>query len=197
MLQSLLVSKVRAKLLQIFLVSPGEMYHVRALVRMAGEEINAVRRELARMESYGMVKKEPRGNRLYYWFNKDFVFYADLLSMIAKSSGLGKEIIKNRNKLGKVKFAMLSGRYVRDIKDDGENRVDLLVVGDIVLPELAKLVREEESKLEREINYTVMDKDEFVFRKKRRDPFILGILFGSRVMVIGDEEEMVQIKSNE
>jgi len=73
-------------------------------------------------------------------------------------------------------------------KDD---EVDLLVVGDIVLPELATLIRVEESKRNYEINYTVMSKDEFDFRKKRRDPFLLSILAKSRIMVIGDEEGMV------
>jgi hypothetical protein len=192
MLQSLFVSRVRAKLLGIFLEKPDEMYHVRGLVRLIEEEINAVRRELARMEKFGMVKKEPRGNRLYYWFNKEFPFYSDLLSMIAKTIGLGKALIKNKNKLGKIKFAMLSGRFVRGLPRKEENEVDLLLVGKIALPELTKLIREEESRREREINYTVMEKEEFIFRKKRRDPFLLGILTGSRVMVIGDEEEMAR-----
>jgi hypothetical protein len=190
MLQDLMVSKVRVKLLEVFLYKPGEMYHVRGLVRATNEEINAVRRELARMESRGMVKKEPRGNRLYYWFRKDYIFYANLLNLIAKTVGLGAALIKNKNKLGRIKFAMLSGRFVRRLPRAG-NQVDLLLVGEVVLPELAKLVREEEVRLEREINYTVMTKDEFEFRKSRRDPFVLGILAGSRVMVIGDEEELV------
>jgi len=194
MLQSLFVSKTRVKLLQIFLSNPQEMYHVRGLVRLASEEINAVRRELARMEKFGMVKKEPRANRLYYWFNQDFPLYTDLLSMVAKTSGLGKVIIKNKNKLGKVKFVMFSGRFARVLERKKENEVDLLVVGQIVLPELAKIVREEESKQDREINYTVMDAEEFSFRKKRRDPFILSILSGSRVMVIGDEEDLICVK---
>lgn len=191
MLQALFVSKVRAKLLEIFLSDPAEMYHVRGLVRLAGEEINAVRRELKRMEKYNLVKKEPRGNRLYYWFNKDHLLYADLLSMIAKTSGLGKAVIKNRNKLGKLKFVMFSGRFARGFEKKEENEVDLIIVGEIVLPELAKLVREEEAKRGREINYTVMTREEFSFRKKRRDPFILGILSGSRVMVFGDEDDLV------
>jgi hypothetical protein len=52
-------------------------------------------------------------------------------------------------------------------------------------------VREEEAKRKTEINYSVMTMDEFEFRKRRRDPFVLGILSSSRVMVIGDEEELV------
>jgi hypothetical protein len=59
------------------------------------------------------------------------------------------------------------------------------------MPELAKIVQEEEKKVGREINYTVMSREEFAFRKRRRDPFLLGILASSRTMIIGDEEELV------
>ena len=51
-LQDLFVSKVRVKLLQIFLSEPKEIFYVRQLVRKADEEINAVRRELARMAAW-------------------------------------------------------------------------------------------------------------------------------------------------
>ena len=64
-------------------------------------------------------------------------------------------------------------------------------MGNLVLPELSQIVKAEEVRSEREINYTVMPQEEFEFRKSRRDPFILGILEGSRVMIIGDEEELV------
>ena len=57
MLKDLFISKTRVKLLETFLSDPTQMYHVRDLVRKTGDEINAVRRELARMESLNMVKK--------------------------------------------------------------------------------------------------------------------------------------------
>ena len=72
-----------------------------------------------------------------------------------------------------------------------EEDVDILVVGDVVLPELASIIRVEESKRGKEINYTVMSREEFDFRKRSRDPFLLGILAGNRVMIIGDEEDLV------
>jgi predicted nucleotidyltransferase len=189
-LKDFLVSKVRVKLLKTFLENPEEIYYVRQLVRKIDEEINAVRRELARMEKRGMVSKEPRGNRLYYSFRKDYSFYDDLLSLAAKTTGLGAQIIKHKNKLGKVKFAMLSGKFVRR-KPHEQTDVDLLVVGEVVLPQLAAIVKEFETRLKREINYTAMAKNEFEFRKKRRDPFITKVLMSSRIMLIGDEEEMV------
>ncbi|OGM28171.1 hypothetical protein A2962_02680 [Candidatus Woesebacteria bacterium RIFCSPLOWO2_01_FULL_39_61] len=190
-LGDIITSKVRIKILELFLSNTKEMYHVRGVVREIKEEINAVRRELDRLEKAGILKKEARGNRLYYWARLDYEFFGDLVSMVAKTKSLGAELIANKTKMGRVNYVMFSGRFVRRKERKRDDDVEILVVGDVVLPELAALVRKEESKRGKEINYTVMSRDEFDFRKKRRDPFLLGILAGSRVMIIGDEEELV------
>lgn len=166
------------------------MYHVRECVRRTQEEINAVRRELISLEKKGVLRREQRANRVYYSLNKDYPFYFDLLKIGAKTIGLGEQILENRAKLGKIKYAMFSGKFVRRIKENPED-VDLIVVGTIVLPELSLLVRNEEMRLGTEINYTAMTEDEFKFRKQRNDPFLVGILSGSRVMVVGDEEGLL------
>lgn len=189
MLQDLMVSKVRAKLLQTFLAKPKEMFYVRQLVRLTGEEINAVRQELQRMERLGMVKKENRGNRIYYWFVKEYPLYQDILSMVCKTIGLGGEILKKKGKLGNIRYALISGRLAKGLPPKPEG-VDLLVIGEINLPGLAEIVKEEEKILGREVNYSVMTKEEFDFRKKRRDPFLLSILADSRIMLIGEEENL-------
>lgn len=187
MLKDLFISKTRVKILEIFLSDPTQMYHVRDLVRKTGDEINAVRRELSRMEEVGMVKKEPRGNRLYYWFRKDYEFYGDLLSLVAKSTGLGAAILKNKSKLGRVTHVMLSGKFVRHETKKNPDEVDLLIVGEVVMSELNTLVRAEEGRRGQPINYTPMTEDELKFRRTRRDPFLQNILLNSRVMILGDE----------
>ncbi|OGM29099.1 hypothetical protein A2801_03385 [Candidatus Woesebacteria bacterium RIFCSPHIGHO2_01_FULL_41_10] len=190
-LNDIITSKVRIKLLELFYSNPTEMYHVRGIVREIKEEINAVRRDLSRLETAGMLKKEPRGNRIYYYLREEYPMYGDLLSMVAKTTGLGNQVIENKKKIGKPSFIMFSGRFTRHTERKREDEVDMLIVGDVILPELATLIRMEESKRGYEINYTVMSREEFDFRKKRRDPFLLGILAGSRVMIIGDEENLV------
>ncbi len=191
LLEHIIISRVRVKVLTLFLSNPGNLFHVREIVRQVGEEINAVRRELSHMEHSGMVSKEQRANRLLYTFRKDYPLYYDLLGLIHKTSALGGDILKNKPKLGKIKYAMMSGRYIRSVKKKSANDVDLLIVGTVVLPELAQLVKAEEARKGVEINYTVMSEEEFSFRKQRRDPFVVTILSASRLMIIGDEEELV------
>lgn len=190
MLQDIIISKCRVKLLQVFFAQPQEIFYIRQLVRATKEEINAVRRELTHLEKANLVKKEPRGNRLYYWLDKSQPLYGDLLSLVAKTVGLGGMIVDNKNKIGKVRLAALSGRFARGLPTK-EGAVDLLVVGEIEIAKLAELIRGVESKLGKEINYTVMTKQELDFRKKRHDPFLLGILTDARIMLIGEEMDLV------
>lgn len=190
MLKDIITSKTRIKLLELFFQDPKSMYHVREIVRRVDEEINAVRRELIYLEKKGILQKEPRANRVYYYLDRNYPYYHDLVRLQAKSSGLGLDIIKNKMKLGKIKYAMLSGKFIKNIREN-EDEVDLLIVGTVVVPELALIIKKEEARRGAEINYTVMSEEEFVFRKKRLDPFISSILKGSRLMLLGEEESML------
>lgn len=191
MITALFVSRVRVKLLEIFLLNPGRSFYVRQLVREIGEEVNSVRRELGLMKKHKMVSSEWRGNRLYYTFRPDYSFYPELLRMFNKIGGLGGAILRNRAKLGKIKYAMLTSKFIRGRRPQPKEVV-LLIVGEIVLPQLASLIKTEEARKGFEINYTVMSEEEFSFRKQHRDPFLLGILSQGRLMLVGDEDEMLE-----
>lgn len=190
-LEDLIISRVRVKILTLFLSHPGMIFHVRDIVRRVDEEINAVRRELLHMDKAGMVSKEHRANRLFYTFRKDYPLYYDLLDLVGKTSGLGADILKHKAKLGKIKYVMIAGRFLRNLPKKAQTDVDLLVVGNVVLPELSQIIKAEEARRQLEMNYTVMTEEEFAFRKSRRDPFVLAIISASRVMILGDEEDLL------
>lgn len=187
-IQDFMISKTRVKLFELFFVDPEEIHYVRDISRKTKQEINAVRRELNKMMEYGLLRSEERGNRLYYSLNKRYTFYDELQQMVAKTTGLGKKIRKMSRKLGRVDFVMFSGRFVKHQRPEPEE-VEILVIGEIVLPELQALIKEEEKALGREINYAVFDLEEFEFRKTRRDPFTMDILMNSRVMIMGSNDE--------
>lgn len=187
-LKDLIVSRVRVKMLELFFTNSEEMYYVREITRNIKEEINAVRRELDRLLGAGLLKSEQRGNRLYYFLNKKYLYFQEFEQIIVKSTGLGKKIRRLRRKLGQVEFVMFSGKYVRGLPPTNDE-VEVLVIGDVVISELQALMKDEEKRLGREVNYAVFDAQEFNFRKTRRDPFIMEILYSTRVMVVGNEDE--------
>lgn len=176
--------------MKIFLSQTKEMYYVRQLTRITKEEINAVRRELDHLQKAGLLSSEKRGNRLYYSVKTGFPLYPELSNLVIKSTGLGRQIIKSRSKLGFVKFAFVSQKLARGLKRDSEE-VDLMIVGKTIMPQVALLVKQLEKMLATELNYSCMTEEEFSYRKTHKDPFIVKVLLQSRLTLIGDEIQLL------
>ncbi len=90
MLETLFSSRVRVKLLELFLTSPGEKYHSRELARLTGERQNAIWRELNKLEEVGLLHSKTRGNRKEYAVSKESPLYPELRRLMLRAKG-GKE----------------------------------------------------------------------------------------------------------
>jgi len=188
-LKAILVSKVRVKLLMVFFSNANEIFYVRQLVRMTNEEINAVRRELENLLEFGLLQKEQRGNRLYYFLNPKSLYFEDLLSIICKSTDLGAELIRLRPKLGKIKAIFWDLRFALK-QPFSSDKIDIVIIADVVMPEITKLIADTQKSMKREINYTVMDINEYEYRKSKRDPFVIGCLMMAKIMIIGSQADL-------
>ena len=183
----LFTSRVREKILAEFFAHPKTMLYGRQLGRNLGEQSNAVRRELLNLEKEGVLRSEKRGNRLYFSLNSEHLFFPDLEAIFAKKNALGAAMIKNKGRLGKVKAVFFTRRFLRQLPRQEKEEVDILVVGEVILPELAALVAKEEERRGDEINYTIMDEKEFRFRLSGKDPFLTDFFVKPRVTILGDE----------
>lgn len=192
MLKDIFISEVRVNILKLMLPNPKKALHVRAIVRAVGTEINAVRRELENLENLGLFNKRKSSNRLYYSVDTTNILYLELLSLIAKEEGLGADILKNRKSLGDIRFAVLSRKFSRGIPSTTLD-VDLFIVGAVNFRLLESIIKECEQKVGRDVHYSVMGEDEFMFRKRKNDQFVSKILSFGRTMLIGDEIEFSSI----
>ena len=192
MLNEIFVSEVRVKILKLMLPAPEKPFHVRALVRAVGTEINAIRRELNRLTKLGLLKRRPSGNRVYFTVNTGSIYYPELLSLVSKENGLGQKIIQQSKQLGDVRFAILSRAFARG-RVSSILDIDLFIVGSLNLEVLERIISEEEKSTGREVHYSVMGEDEFLFRKRKNDQFVMRILTQSRTMLLGDEEEFCSL----
>jgi len=91
MLETLFSSRVRVKLLEVFLTHPGEKYHSRELARIIGERQNAVWRELQKLEEAGLLHSETHGNRKEYTWSRESPLYPELRRLILKAKGSKEE----------------------------------------------------------------------------------------------------------
>jgi len=191
-MKDLLISKVRVRVVKLFLTNPDSQFFVRQIGRKVGSEINAVRRELERLHRIGFLKKSGRGNRLFYSVKPDFVFLDELLGMVVKETGLGRALLEKKDELGRINFALLSKAFAKG-RVSKPSEIDLLIVGKVSTPLLSKLVEDEQQRLGHEVNYTVLTPEEFDFRKRRKDPFIVDILSQPRIVLLGNEEKYCRL----
>ena len=191
MLQHIIPSKVRRKILQLFFHNPESSYYLRDIVRKVNEEVNAVKRELDILHEGKVLLREKRLNKVFYSLNRSYLYYDEFLRIFTKNSTLATLIQKNISRLGKVKYVAISTKFSRQIEIK-EDEIYLLFVGVIVVPEAESIVNEAKKEFGRDINFTVMSEDELNFRKKNNDPFIWRFLKQPKVMVVGDEDDLMK-----
>lgn len=192
MLSNIFVSEVRVKILKLLLLNSTKGFHVRAIVRAVDAEINAVRRELDNLYGIDLITRRQSSNRIYYKANTEHPFFNDLLSLVCKEDGVGAKILRNQKKLGDLEFAVLSLAFIRGRQSTALD-VDLFLVGEVNVDVLKEVIKDEETKAGKEINYAVMSPDEFKSRKRTGDQFVAKILSQSRSMLIGDEEKFYSV----
>jgi hypothetical protein len=177
--QNIFVSQTRQKLISIFFYQPDELFYVRQLVRLVDEEIN--------LSKSGLIISDARGNRLYYSVNKDNPLYLSMLVLAHQIKGLGLDL--QSTKVGLVKLVLFSNSFLSaSVNESPSNEIDMLIIGDANIREVDTYVKKEESLIGREINYMVMDKNEFKIRKQKRDPVIIDFFIKCPSVIIGNPQ---------
>ena len=155
MLDSLITSKTRVKLLIKFFSNPGNRGYLRGLAEEFKESTNSIRVELNRLSEAGLLVSEPNGKTKNYKANQQHPLYGEMQSIVAKYLGfdrLVEVVIKN---LGNVQKAIVLGDYAKG-KDTGT--IELMLVGEeINLEYLDFLVEKAENKIKRKVKVQVVE----------------------------------------
>lgn len=182
MLERLFGSQTRTQLLVIFLNNPNNYFYGRELARKLKLGINSVRRELINLHKLGILKSKSSSNRQEFIVNKDFILYPELKKIIVKVAETDDEITQNIRKLGRIDFALISGFFMKD----EHSKTDLLLVGNINSKKLKRFTKNFYKKTGKEINYTVMSKKEFEYRRICRDRFLHNIFSRKRKVIVNN-----------
>ncbi len=124
MLDSLITSKTRQKLLVKFFSNPKNMGHLRGLAEEFGESTNSIRKELNNLSEAGLLIKSEDKNRVDYQANPDHAFFTNLQDLIQKYLGLDKLILAVLERMGQVSQIAVVGDYARGI-DSGKIEVQI------------------------------------------------------------------------
>jgi predicted transcriptional regulator len=190
-IEQLFGSKTRARLLGLFLENPEQSFFVRELTRKIDAQLNSVRRELQNLVELGLVIESSgkstskslalSDRKKFYLVNTNFLLFHDLRNLFRKIQILLKQsLVQEIQTRGDVDLLVFTGRFV----DNKDVQTDLLIVGGIDQKALQKIVSEFEAELGYEINYTLMTKDEFNYRRQITDRFLFAILGGEKVVMV-------------
>ena len=87
-LETLFTSRVRVKLLTLFITHPAEAYYIRQASRLTGETYSNVRQELRNLEAAGLLHSERRANAIFYQANAEHCLFPDLKGIVLKGQVL-------------------------------------------------------------------------------------------------------------
>jgi len=193
MLNVLLGSRLRAKLLGWLLTHPDERYFVRQLTTLIHEDSTNLSRELARLGKMGIVTSTAEGRQKYYQANAGCPVFADLRSLVIKTTGVADVLRAALKPLGnRIVLAFIFGSFARGGQGRGSD-VDLMVVGDAEFGEVVSALSQAQATLAREINPTVYGADEFRAKLKADHHFLKTVMGEKKVFLIGDDHELARL----
>lgn len=160
MLDTLIQSKTRLKLLLRFFLNPESTAYLRGLAKEFDESTNAVRVELNRFEDAGLIQSHKDGNKKMYQVNTNFPMFNELQKIAFKHFGIDQIIEQVIEKLGDVQSVYLTGDFARGLDS---KVVDVTLIGkDIDNSYLARLVEKAEELIGKKIRTLTYESGENV-----------------------------------
>lgn len=164
MLDTLISSKTRIKLLLRLFLNPGNSAHLRGLADDFGESTNSVRLELNRFEEAQMITSKTIGNKKLYSANNTHPLFREINTILRKYVGLDRIIDTVFDKMGDLNQVFLEGDYAAG-RDSGV--IDLVFIGDVNKSYLVELIDKAEKLIEKKIKYIIYNQVEWGREQQR------------------------------
>lgn len=158
MIEALISSKTRIKLLLKFFLNSDSTSYLRGLESEFGESTNSIRIELNRFEEAGMLKSYVEGNKKIFRANTDHPLFGEVHNILLKYIGFDKIIDEVINQLGDVRKVYVVGEFAKGLDC---NIIDLVFVGQVNKEFLVKLIDKAESLISRKIRYIAYTEVEY------------------------------------
>lgn len=181
--EKLFGSKTRAKLLDLFFANTTKSFYVREITRVIGEQINSVRRELTNLESIGVIRNETFDNKVYYAANMKHPYAHAFQEIFGKRGAVTPVRVQSVRRAAANnwdEYIRPVNKYLRAMalmnRAPGQDGIDLLVIGDDRTKKLTRWAEVIEKKQGKPLDYVILTRDDFIYRKSVKDRFVMDIL---------------------
>jgi predicted transcriptional regulator len=172
MLEELITSKTRLRLMIKFFISQANRGYLNGLATEMGESTNAIRKELNHLHTAGYLQKSKDNNKINYKANTKHPLYEVLRKVILKHLGLEDAVEIVLERMGDVQQIILIGDYAKGI-DSG--KIEIIVVGQNLN---TSYVQNLETKVEKlisrkvsfflSVNYSLNENDLMLYNNKEQ-----------------------------
>ena len=188
MLTDLLFGSYRKKVLSQLLLHPDQDYHVRELARLTGTAPGTLHKELARLAIAGLLKRKALGNQVRYQANRECPVFPELAGLLRKTTGAA-DVIAQALSLLEPPLALIFGSVAAGTETAASD-VDVLVVTARSFVDVVRALHPAQLELGREINPVVYNAGEFHRLVKNSDSFVLNLLVGPHIFLIGTNHDL-------
>ncbi len=170
MLDSLVSSKTKIKLLLKFFLNASNTAYLRNLEAEFGESTNAIRLELNKFEESGLLNSYSEQNKKIFKANTKHPLYPEINSIIRKFVGIDKIIDHIVSRLGEPEKVFLVGSFARGLDSD---TIELLILGNVNKAYLDELIVRVEETIHRKLNIKQIDKADLLIFETNKIPALL------------------------
>ena len=191
-LASTLFPEYRRRVLGLLLLHPGQQYHLRELARATDTTPGTLARELAKLESAGILRKKKIGNQLQFAANTDCPIFEELASILRKTSGLVDVLSEALHPLAaRISCAFIFGSMASG-REHNRNDIDLIIIGDVSFSEVFTHLHPTQAVLQRDINPKLFSTLEWLEFKKSNSSFAAEVLGKPKLFVFGHSSDLMR-----
>jgi len=167
MLKNIFTSNVRIELIRIFIENPNQEFYIRELTRLLDVQINAIRREFDNLKEIGLFSSFVKNRKKYFKINQTHILYDEIKRIIFKSDPNCIQIYEKLKDIDQIYKIILIGQFVNI-----DTPIDIFVVSDL---ESQNVINYIESIVDINVKVTVIQKEDYLYRKSINDKFICAI----------------------
>lgn len=186
MIDFLIKSKIRKKIILLFLYNQKREFYLSEVAKIVGTSPGTAQRELNRLLAGDFISFKKRANLSIYSLNKRYTLLKELEAIVNKTFGVEVMLKNGLGTIDNIDYAFIFGSFVKG-KFRSESDVDLFIIGEVEEDQILEVVQRIENSIAREINYHLADRDDFL--SKTKDSFFYREILRDCLLLVGNKDE--------
>jgi len=183
-------SKIRRKIIVLFLYNQKREFYLSEIAKIVGTSPGTAQRELNRLLANDFISFKKKANLSIYSLNKRYTLLKEVEAIVNKTFGIEVQLKNGLGTIDNIEYAFIFGSYVKGTFKS-ESDIDLFIIGDVEEDQILKTIEQIERGIDREINYHLADKDDFL--SKAKDNYFYREILQNNLLLIGNKDEFKKL----